>query len=403
MPIQGLTNYNTFYSAVFHKGGRKPEKGYGFGKDLNNFFRVELKDINLKYSLLDSGIKKLPSKLNTLDGEVFTNSVDNFDYYQEAFSIFLLDSDIDKTFKTSMQLWDKTGLVQECDRQLIYKERKEYEDRYGHNRSRLFDCQNPCPMSSDPLGVPCVKGCQASGTLLFYLTPFLDQGSWRECKLDVRSFYDIQAIINDLQAIESQFGSIRQAPLGFPGYKGMIPLILKRVKINIKKPILDTTDKVQQGAGSKPVPRRTGKKADSSMWVIAIEVNPDWAKSYYAWKQCQEVILLGYSPQAHLVRQLPGVEISEKSLEPTPTVPDLPEPVEVLGDKEWEAIASMFNKKKQHPEWESKEKFCESLRLIYGCKLKELPLSEFQNILDHLTTKSLEVQVVEGARDDLGF
>lgn len=401
MAIQGLTNYGSFFSAVFHKGGRKPEKGYGFGKDLNNYLRIELKDPSLKYSLLDSGIKKLPPKLNTLEGEVLTNSVDNLDYYHEYFNIFMFDEDIEKTFQTSMQLWDKTGLKQECDRQFIYKERQEYEDRYGHRRSRLFDCQKPCPMESDPLGVPCVDGCQTSGTLLFFLAPFLDQGSWRECKLEVRSFYDIQAIMSDLNSIKSQFGSIRQAPVGFPGYRGMIPLVLKRIKINIKKPILDKSEKVQQGGRS--VLKRTGQKADSSMWAIAIEVNPDWAKSYYAWKQCQDVIALGYAPQVDLVRQLPGVNVSAKAIDPTPIVPDLPEPVEVLGDKEWAAIASIFQEKKQHPDWETKEQFSESLRLIYGCKLNQLPLSEFENICNHLLTKSLDVQVVDGARDDLGF
>lgn len=389
MPIKGLIQKSNYYPAIIHKGGPKPEKGYGFGKDLNDYFRIELRDPNLKYALLDSGIKKAPATLKTAEGDVIIGSPDG-NYIAQTLDIFMPGDEID-SFETSMQLWDKTGLVHECDRDKIYQRREEYKDIFENVRTRMVGCDHPCAVKDEAIGVSCPKGCQSSGILKFYLAPFVDYGTFKECKLTVKSFYDIESIYSSLEAIKQEFGSIHSSPPGFPGYRGMIPLILKRVRIPIKRPILDANKK------------RTGKKADASMWVVAIAVNPDWIKSYYAWQQYQGIKKLGYTPQSDLLRQLPGASQEIQEVEVVSSFPDLPEPkslpVPYLGEEEFKQIGSIFENQKQHPDWKNKEDFCASLKAYYGVPITKIELSEFQNVLDHLLTKKLTTEV----REDLGF
>lgn len=392
MAIKGLTDKRrvkpSFYSAVLHNGGRKNSKSKRkFGDDLKNYFRLELRDPNLKYTLKEMGIPPLKSsQLTTKDG-IVNPTANEDDYLVETLDIFLASDDPEKAFKTSMQLWDHSGLLQDCDRQTILSKRENYTDIFGHNRTRMKETNQACPMADQDVSVPCTKGCQRSGTLEFYVPQFVDTGGTsKSCKLDVSGFYHFCSILESLEKIKEEFGSILSAPEEYPCYRGIIPLILKRIKIPIKRPVFEQNVTVTQ-AGKK-VPKRSGKKANSHAWVVTLEVNPIWKQGYYAWLQHKQIKKLGYSPSVELIRQIPGVD---STIDVTSTVVEDPKmlPQSCLGDSQWQELRQIWNSGDRHDSWQSEREFVDEIRKFYGIPLEQVSVSEFPRIVEHLKHRSL--------------
>lgn len=405
--IKGLTDQKrrkSIYSAILHKGERKPPTGYGFGKDLNNLFRLELKDPLLKGILEEMGIKKMGS------------SSDPLDFVTDSLTVFLASENIEEAFVTSMQLWDATGLVQECDREKIYHKRVLYADQYNQERSRMEPCNAPCPMDKPGVGVqiPCVKGCQKSGTLLFHIPQFIDNGCNKPCKLHVQSYEDFNSILNDLEKIQEEFGSIFKSPGDFPCARGVIPLVLKRVKVGVKKPTFEAKkdpkgNPLRDGKGKtiyemvtiagREVPKRTSKKADGVMWAVTIEVDPTWVKNYYRWEEIKKVKSLGYAPNPKLLKGLdvidvPSVEVIDPTILPAAEVPVLPEAT--LGEGEFKQIQKFLYSPTVMPLWgknekEARENFFKVLLSTFEvAKPTDISLSKYEAVQELLFTGKVE-------------
>ncbi|MDJ0598142.1 MAG: hypothetical protein QNJ37_04800 [Crocosphaera sp.] len=404
MVIKGLTdkkyNGSSIHSAILHKGGRKPESEYGYGSDLNNFLRLELLDPSLKYVLIDMGIVKIETgkPLTVADNlKPIQPRANKYDYLVEKLDIFLADEDIDKTFDTAMTLWDGTGLIQKCDRETIYLQREEYRDDYDCPRTRMVKKSLKCPMANKDVSIPCRAGCIPQGTLNFYIPQFLDYGCMKPCRLTVSAYSDFQSILQSLEAIKEAFGCIRYAPDQYPCPRGLIPLVLKRIKVPIKRPILEYSkengknvySKIQ--LGNRKILKPTGKKAADSTWAVTLEINPIWLQGYQAWTQSKQLRAQGYTPTNEVIAQIPGVNADHPIIEVNAvTVPQAALPQTGLSQADLMTMQQIWQLNQQHPSWRSLPEFLDNVMQIYSVQtIDQLPSTHLNKILDHLKNRSL--------------
>jgi len=324
MPIKGLTDegarkkrQQSYWSGILHKGTRKIKRQDGkevFGKDLERFFRFEPKS-ELARDIL---MRAYPEAKCDQNGDIILQELD----------IFAATSEIASTFWTGMREWDGSVLKRECDRETISLEAKTYTDIYGHVRTKPVPCEKRCAIADEDVGVQCPLGCVQEGVLTFYLylPQMLTQGLHlpHPCKMTVSGYTDLTGIDEALLQIEEIYGSIKSSPIAVGTMGNVIPLKLRRVQVDIKRPVLSKTEVVQ--VLGKDQPKRTGKKADATTWAVSLEVNPHWVAAYEAIQQAQIAIAMGARPSAALLQRLP----IDMALEPAVEVPSLPpsQPVE---------------------------------------------------------------------------
>lgn len=318
MPIKGLTDegarkkrQQSYWSGVLHKGTRKIKRQDGkevFGKDLEKLFRFEPKS-DLARDIL---MRAYPEAKLDQNGDILLEELD----------IFAATSDIATTFWTGMREWDGSVLKRECDRQTISLEFQAYTDMYGHVRTKPVPCDKRCAIADEDVGVQCPLGCVQEGVLTFYLylPQMLTQGLHlpHPCKLTVSGYTDLTGIDEALIQIEEIYGSIKSSPIAVGTMGNVIPLKLRRVCVDIKRPVLSKTETVEVNGKSQP--KRTGKKADSTTWAVSLEVNPYWVAAYEAIQQAQIAIAMGARPSAALLQKLP----IDMALESATEVPSLP-------------------------------------------------------------------------------
>ena len=319
MPIKGLTDegarkkrqQSQYWSGILHKGTRKIKRQDGkevFGKDLEKFFRFEPKS-DLARDIL---MRAYPDAKLDQNGDVLIEELDTF----------AATGDITSTFWTGMREWDGTVLRRECDRETITLEAKTYTDMYGHVRTKPVPCEKRCAIADEDVGVQCPLGCVQEGVLTFYLylPQMLAQGLHlpHPCKMTVSGYTDLTGIDEALLQIEEVYGSIKSSPIPVGTMGNVIPLKLRRILVDIKRPVLSKTEMVQ--FNGKDQPKRTGKKADATTWAVSLEVNPYWVAAYEAIQQANIAIAMGARPSAALLQRLP----IDMALEPAIEVPSLP-------------------------------------------------------------------------------
>lgn len=318
MPIKGLTDegarkkrQQSYWSGILHKGTRKIKRQDGkevFGKDLERFFRFEPKS-ELARDIL---MRAYPEAKCDQNGDIILQELD----------IFAATSEIASTFWTGMREWDGSVLKRECDRETISLEAKTCTDIYGHVRTKPVPCKKRCAIADEDVGVQCPLGCVQEGALTFYLylPQMLAQGLHlpHPCKMTVSGYTDLTGIDDTLLQIEEMYGSIKSSPIAVGTMGNVIPLKLRRVQVDIKRPVLSKTEVVQ--VLGKDQPKRTGKKTDATTWAVSLEVNPHWVAAYEAIQQAQIAIAMGARPSAALLQRLP----IDMALEPAVEVPALP-------------------------------------------------------------------------------
>ena len=136
--------------------------------------------------------------------------------------------------------------------------------------------------------------------------------------MTVSGYTDLTGIDETLLQIEEMYGSIKSSPIAVGTMGNVIPLKLRRVQVDIKRPVLSKTEVVQ--VLGKDQPKRTGKKTDATTWAVSLEVNPHWVAAYEAIQQAQIAIAMGARPSAALLQRLP----IDMALEPAVEVPALP-------------------------------------------------------------------------------
>lgn len=301
MPINGLTQRSdrtqksVYYAGVLHKGTRKINGQ--FGKDLNELFRFEpFSDLARKALLAAYPTAQLDK---------------NEDVLLPYLDVFAVSGEVDKTFETWMKGWDASSLKRVCDRKTIVSELAEYTDRYGQPRSRQEPCNKPCPMANDPVGVECELGCTQQGELKFYLylPQLLEQGIDLQMpvRMTLTGYSDLQGVYDSLLAIQEEYGSIKRSPFPCNTLGSVIPLVLRRTKVKIKRPVLDKASSYEV-AGQKKM-GRSAKKADGVTWSVLIEVNPLFRSAFNAWNNAQFVLGQGFKPTQALLSQTGVIDI----------------------------------------------------------------------------------------------
>lgn len=275
---------STQWAGKLYKGTRKLAKKTkdgrdyeGYGSDLNDYFRFE------PYS------NAARIALSKIEG---AKKDDNGDVLIPYLDIFLAYETIATTFKVNMKVWDSTGLAQTCDGTTITTIREEYKDSLG-TRTKMVECKKPCAIADSPLGSLCPNNCKQEGELMFYSPQLINAGVELPVLLTVHAWSDLFSVLECLETIEEQYGSIKSSPFPCGSFGNLIPLILRRNKTKIRRPVVSNQ-------------QRTGKKTSDETWATTLSVNPMWRQAYLAWQQAMNVRSLGYQPSANLL-QLTGV------------------------------------------------------------------------------------------------
>ena len=173
----------------------------------------------------------------------------NGDILLQELDIFAATGDIATTFWTGMREWDGSVMKRECDRETISLEAKTYTDIYGHVRTKPVPCEKRCAIADEDVGVQCPLGCVQEGVLTFYLylPQMLTQGLHlpHPCKMTVSGYTDLTGIDEALLQIEEIYGSIKSSSIAVGTMGNVIPLKLRRVQVDIKRPVLSKTEVVQ--------------------------------------------------------------------------------------------------------------------------------------------------------------
>jgi hypothetical protein len=278
------------WAGKLYKGTRK--QNGKFGSDLDEYFRFEP----------FSNVARIA--LSKIEGAKKDNNDDVLIPYLD---VFLASDRLDSTFKVSMKIWDGTGLAQTCDGTTITHKREEYKDSLGC-RTRIMTCHRPCAIASQPLGSLCPNKCKQEGELMFYVPQLINAGVELPVLLTVHAWSDLFSLLQCLEAIEGQYGSIKSSPFPCGTFGNIIPLILRRNKTKIRRPQITNS-------------QRTGKKSLGEAWAATLSVNPMWRQAYLAWQQAVNVRALGYQPSASLLELTGVVHVNESPLMLPPSLP----------------------------------------------------------------------------------
>ena len=214
-------------------------------------------------------------------------------------------------------------------------------------------------------------------------------GSQLPCKLTVKGWADITGIQDQL---EDQLARIRQfipewnsvSLSPFPGeseYGNMIPYIISRVQQPIKRPLVDTSQKIPMGSRGQ-VAKRTGGKTSGTTWSIEIRPHPYWLEQLQRWEAMKQVKSLGFAPDPKLLEGTRVINVEahyQRSLpSPTPVSPD----VEPLLNQEQYMEAQAVLKANWATVWGGNaEKFKEALSLQFGeVSQGMIPASRFEEL-----------------------
>lgn len=250
---------SSLWAGHLYKGTRKQSRdGRKIqGEDLKELLRFEPFSDQARKAML-----KVPDAKEDKNGDVLLKHLNIFAGY----------SDPNKCFNTQNALWDSTGLVRTCDGDTITSEREIYKDVFNHTRSRMVDCIKPCPIADQPLGASCPDECKQEGRLIFYVPELIAGGISLPVEMTVHAWSDLFSIEECLENILVEYGDIRTSPFPCGSFGNLIPLVLRRNLVKVKRPVVENK-------------LRTGKKVDGKAWAIAISVNPIWHQAYIRWQQ----------------------------------------------------------------------------------------------------------------------
>ncbi len=326
MAIQGITNRqqteeSKFLAAKVYLGKAQVNGKLGNNSDLKTRFRI--------HPLSDAvGVILKESYYGKPGFEVDAQG----DIYVDQLNIYAAFEDTGKTCSAWMKAWSAQKLLRVCDRNSIKQECQTYEDRYGHTRTRMAECDKPCPVAEDPIQVDCPLGCDKEIVFKFYIQEIIEgirqDNSYAKvelpCEMTIKGETNFQpgGILDQVNAIALKLGSIKSSPFPCGTVGNMIPLILSRTEIATKRPVLDTAKKVKQlvGGQEREVGRRTGQKASMMAYPVVLSVNPVWEAHYIGWQRqslallnAREMHSLGLRPSAQLL-----LDAQVVSIEPEP-------------------------------------------------------------------------------------
>jgi hypothetical protein len=218
------------WAGKLYKGTRK--QSGKFGSDLDEYFRFEP-----FCDVARIALSKIEGARKDNNGDVLVPCLD----------VFLASNTLSTTFKVNMKVWDGTGLAQTCDATNITANREEYKDSLG-TRTRMVTCNRSCAIASQPLGSLCPNKCKQEGELMFYVPQLINAGVELPILLTVHAWSDLFSLLQCLEAIEGQYGSIKSSPFPCGTFGNIIPLILRRNKTKIRRPQIINS-------------QRTGKKS----------------------------------------------------------------------------------------------------------------------------------------------
>ena len=300
-----------------------------YGKDLTDFFRLEILDPKIKAKIIKAysspqeqkdyqqKVREILAKTNSRLAEKDNDT----SVYLAEIPIYLAYKDLERTFdsyngKYSGRSDIISGLIHKCDGRQIYEENVPYTDRVGHQRSKLVSCDRPCQKANP--NEDCPLGCRGQGTLSFYLPVLLDLNILDLSILTVHGDTDIREIANYLYEIEEEYGSATLAPGAWFSHNKVRYLMTRR-KLKIKRPLMSKNESYVP-ASKKPKHLRTGKKTDDWTWAVQLQVDPDWINRYRQILNLNNLKQLGYQPtpkaiaqaydfvevEARVIEQLPG-------------------------------------------------------------------------------------------------
>lgn len=307
MRINGLrkNKNNSMWSCTVSKGARKQGS---VGRDLNS----ELLRVTPCNHMVGNILKR----------HYGVQPDENGDLLLPYLNIFLSSDKIEETFDCSMKLWSASRLEMVCDRQCVRQKIENYTDMFGNPRTRMREVNEPCVIADQELGVQCPRGCTQEGVLTFYIAELAKNGINQLAKMTLKAWTDLEGVNAQLEEIEEIYGSIKSAQIPSEELGNMIPLILGRSIVKIKRPVLEMS-------GGKPVysevngkvAKRTGKKTEATHWAISISVRPDFALKFSAFQTLILQKQLGYEPSLNLLEKAglqpslaPHTPIEEKSL-----------------------------------------------------------------------------------------
>ena len=140
---------------TYSNGGESKYPEYG--KDLETFFRLEILDPKIKAKIIKAysspqeqkdyqqKVREILAKTNSRLAEKNNDT----SVYLAEIPIYLAYKDLERTFDTYNGKYSGrsdiiSGLIHKCNGRTIYEENVPYEDRFGHQRSKLVPCDKPC-------------------------------------------------------------------------------------------------------------------------------------------------------------------------------------------------------------------------------------------------------------------
>ena len=309
-----------------YKGNQK-SAGEHFGKDLNDRLRFRASDV-LVASAMETFYGHKQFLLGGTHAENFAERTDLNIIVKHLNIVF--PGEIDDVFDSSMRIRNSKGeVIRICDRRTIQQERSDYRDINGQPGTQLIECQKPCPVADAGMGTACPLGCTQEVTLSFQVAELVLSGEFRHCVLSSHSWEDETGIPSQLELLEQAYGSICRSEFEWKGLGNRIPFILSRYQVQINRPNIDTKQTIN--LEGRKVPVRTGGKAKSSTWAIAIRVNPQWHQAWLAWQEDKKARYFGLSTNpANLIQ----AGIIDAEIVESPKPPAL-SPAQSIEDDSW--------------------------------------------------------------------
>lgn len=275
MPIAGLTDKQESFSALGRLGygvfkGTRKVKGKkrnaqgeeyeyeGYGEDLQTRLRITVNN----------------PALSPILRQHYGQPDESGDFLTQQVRIYLPFDEVERTFSTAMRGYRASGIEVVCDRRRISQQMQMVEDNFGKHR-KLAPCDKPCPMAGQPLSMKCEYQCVAEGQLFFYIKEVLDANCMVAGRITLHSYEDIEYIDTTLRQYKEALGSITNSPFPIPQFRHKIPFILSRVRVPIKRPVMEKK-------------KRTGKSSDSFTWAVDLQIDPTYMHLHAAWQEVQE-------------------------------------------------------------------------------------------------------------------
>lgn len=217
MPIKGLTDKRAALPrvGVLRKGAPKPNDKQP-GRDLQNHFRFDTDDSEAAEAFR-AAYGDRPNNIRLL--LPYATAAENFETWRED--------------------WVRGSLKHRCDGEVC-----------------VFSRNHDGSSSHRP--VPCPGGCRPHGRLMVII-PALARMAYVE--VSTTSWYDIEELQANLEAVEAMRGDLRG-----------IPMILSRYKRMVSCPVLNTD------RGSPDYGKPTGQRARREKWLLRIEAARDWVQ-----------------------------------------------------------------------------------------------------------------------------